>query len=46
MDSAVKRQNVPYINNGLCKFFPHGFVANRTETTISVIEGASPEFDK
>ena len=32
MESAGQRQNVPNIKNGLCKFFPQGFVANRTET--------------
>ena len=38
IESAGQRQNVPNLNNELCKFFPQGFVANRTETTISVIE--------
>ena len=38
LESAGQRQNVPNINNGLCKFFPQGFVAKRTETTVSVIE--------
>ena len=42
MESAGQRQNVPNIKNGLCKFFPQGFVANRTETTVSVIEWSKP----